>query len=171
MKFIILLAAGIFLFSGCGETDVKEEDTTDFKKLGWILGVWEGKQGDADIYESWRRKNYRIMEGTSYTTSEGSRVFSQNMRIEQSNNIINYIILDENGEGIQKFQLTSLEDSTAEFTNAEEGYPDKIIYKREKQNRMNVSLLGEKEDQTAKSELNYRKTQDYSDDQAENPNP
>lgn len=159
-KLLLLLYITIhILFAGCNDSEVAEEDMTEFNKLEWLQGVWEGTQGDARIYESWRRKNFRIMEGISYTTVDNKRVYSQDMRIEQSNNKIQYIITEVTGEEKEvRLTLSTIDETSAEFINAEEGYPGKIIYSQTQNNRMNVSLLGPEGDEKDKTEFNYRKT-------------
>jgi hypothetical protein len=63
----------MIIYTGCeDEPALKEEDLTDFNKITWLKGIWEGKQGDAQLYESWRSKNFRTLEGISYTTVKKS---------------------------------------------------------------------------------------------------
>lgn len=164
IKFLPLLITFIFLLliTACSETEVKEEDLTEFKKFEWMLGIWEGKQGEAETYESWRRKNFRILEGISYTTIDNQRVYSQDMRIEQSNNKIYYIIQKSTYTDKEiKLELTEVSDSTVQFTNSEVGFPEKIIYSRLKNKRMNVTLSGEEEDENNRTEFNYKQTEDF----------
>lgn len=144
------------LFLGCGNGDFKEEDTTDFEKLSWMLGIWKGKQGDAELYESWRKVNYRIMEGISYTTQDKARVYSQTMRLEQSNNKIFLLVTLPNSTEPITLDLKQIEENKAVFVNSEDQYPKRIEYSLEKENIMNVALEGESQENI--TEFNYRKT-------------
>ncbi len=158
IKIKILLFA-IFLcilFIGCGTQEQKTEDLGRFNKLSWMENVWRGKQGDASLYESWHKKNFRIMEGITYTTDEnGKRVFTQNMRIAQSNNQVYYLIRPDNNP--ETFKLTSVTDSSAVFENMTKGYPHTITYNQVSDDSMLVSLEGENEGKLMKSILLFEK--------------
>ncbi len=153
---IILILSLLFIWS-CGEQNVKEEDLTNFNKMDWLLGIWEGKQGDADIYESWRKKNFRIMEGISYTTQDERRVYAQTMRIEQNNNNIFLIIKFNEGEE-NILRAETIDDDKIIFVNTEEGFPHTVTYKKSG-NGINVSIKGEDES-TPSTELTYKRTGD-----------
>ncbi len=149
--FIIFSA----IITGCDTQEQKTEDLGRFNKLSWMENIWRGKQGDAKLYESWHKKNFRLMEGISYTTDiNGKRVFSQDMRIEQNNNQVYYIIKLP-GDQQQTLKLTSVSDSSAVFENEDEGYPQTITYKHTADDSMTVSLEGENEGTAMKTKLDY----------------
>jgi hypothetical protein len=144
------------LIAGCGNGDFKEEDTTEFEKLSWMLGIWKGKQGDAELYESWRKVNYRIMEGISYTTQDKTRIYSQTMRLEQSNNKIFLLVTLPNSTEPITLDLEEIAENKAVFVNNEIEYPKRIVYLLEKENAMKVILEGDSRENI--TEFNYIKT-------------
>jgi hypothetical protein len=162
MKRICLTALfllSFILIQGCNdEPALEEEDLSEFNKLSWIKGIWEGTQGDAKLYESWRSKSFRSLEGISYTTVNKQRVFVQTMRIEQSGNKITLTITSGKGDEETTLDLTEVTDDTIIFTGASGSYPEKIIYSREGDNRMTVQLSGAPNADAGVQEFSYRRT-------------
>ncbi len=157
LTLTIILA--VFLIApGCGNDKSKmEEDLTGFKKLDWMTGIWRGKQGNADIYESWTRKNSRILEGISYTTLNGKRIYSQSMTIEQSNNIIHYIIKIKGENEQTDLKASDVTENKVVFKNTEDKYPKRIIYEKLPKNKMSVLTEGEEGKTENSTELIYMK--------------
>lgn len=159
MKYRIAALLILFIAS-CNKNKLETEDTTNFEKLDWMLGIWEGTQGDADIYESWTRQNYRTMNGVSFTTQDEVRIYSQMMHLEQSNNKIFFIITPKETNEETSLNLINVSDSDAVFINQDStGYPKKIVYKKISPKKMEVDIEGET--QESSTSLNYRKTKDY----------
>ena len=157
INIILLIISVISLISGCDTQEQKTEDLGRFNKLSWIENIWRGKQGEAKLYESWHKKNFRLMEGISYTTDEnGRRVYSQDMRIEQNNNQVFYIIKLTDDQQ-QTLKLIEVTDTSAVFENQDEGYPQKITYRHPSDNYMIVSLEGENEGTSMNTKLSYEK--------------
>jgi len=138
---------------------MKEEDLTDFNRISWMKGIWEGKQGDAVLYESWRSKSYRSMEGISYTTVDDRRVYIQTMTIEQSNNKIILSITNKQGTEQIFLELTDIAEDKVVFVNPSDGYPGKIVYQKDK-NKMIVELSGSGGNEENTQRFEYRKTEE-----------
>ncbi len=157
INIVLTILFLLIMVSGCDTQEQKTEDLGRFNKLSWMEGIWRGKQGDAKLYESWHKKNFRLMEGISYTTDEnGRRVYSQDMRIEQNNNQVYYTIkLSEDQQ--QTLKLTEVTDTSAVFENEGEGYPAKITYRHPAEDAMAVSLEGENEGTSMNTKLSYKK--------------
>ena len=154
---INIIATLIFcaIIIGCDTQEQKTEDLGSFNKLSWMQNIWRGKQGDAKLYESWHKKNFRLMEGISYTTDvNGKRVFSQDMRIEQNNNQVYYVIKLPGDQQVA-LKLTSVSDSLAVFENEDEGYPQTITYSHTAEDSMTVTLEGENEGTSMTTKLSY----------------
>lgn len=155
----LMIITSVFLFvPGCDDgPGLKEEDMTEFNKITWLKGIWEGRQGDAKLYESWRSKNYRILEGLSFTSVGGERVYIQTMRIEQSNNKIILVIKAGEGEEETQLELKEASENKIIFSNPENKFPEQVTYRREK-NRMIVEVSGTFGSEEKSQEFVYRKT-------------
>lgn len=154
MTSLVLISA---IIAGCGNQGQKTEDLGRFNKLKWMETIWRGNQGDAKLYESWHKKNFRLMDGISYTTDEnGKRVYSQEMRIEQNNNQI-YFIIKLPGNQQETLKLASVNDTSAVFKNQDAGYPQTLIYRHPKDDSMVVYLAGINEGIKMKTRLQYEK--------------
>jgi len=155
LALLVLFLTGII---ACQNQQQKTEDLSNFNRLSWLENVWRGKQGEAKIYESWHKKNFWLMEGISYTTDEtGKRVFSQDMRIEQDNNHIYYIIKLP-GNNRQTFDLVSITDTSVVFKNEDNQYPQTIKYRHPANDSLVVLLKGKNEGNEMNTKLNYEKS-------------
>jgi hypothetical protein len=155
----VLLLFSFILFQGCNdEPALEEEDLSEFNKISWIKGIWEGNQGDARLYESWRSKSFRSMEGISYTTVNKQRVYVQTMRIEQSGNKISMTITTDQGSEETVLDLTEATDDQIVFTRSSGSYPEKIIYSKEADDRMTVQLSGSPNAAAGVQEFAYKRT-------------
>ncbi len=156
LGFTVLLL--LLIAAGCGSQEQKTEDLGSFNKLSWMDNIWRGKQSDAKIYESWHKTNFHLMEGISYTTDKnGERVYSQNMRIEQEDNQIYYIIRLP-GDQQQTLKLTNITDTSAVFKNQDKGYPAEITYSHPAEDSLIVLLSGKDDVGTPMStKLSYKK--------------
>jgi hypothetical protein len=157
----LILIFGFYLLPGCGdEPGLKEEDLTDFNRLLWIKGIWEGKQGEAQLYESWRSKSFRSLEGLSYTSVNKERVYVQTMRIEQSSNKITLTISINEGSEETVLDLEEITDDKIVFTRSSGSFPEQVIYSREGENIMVVQLSGAPNADAGVQEFRYKKTSD-----------
>jgi hypothetical protein len=161
IKYLAYLLLFLFMLTGCSdEPGLKEEDMTDFNRLTWIKGIWEGRQGDAYIYESWRSKSFRTLEGISYTTINNQRVYSQNMRIEQSSNKITLNIRIDEGETETVLDMTEIDDNRVVFNISSGSYPEQVIYTRESDGNMVVQISGDQVTDTGSQEFRYKRSGD-----------
>jgi hypothetical protein len=156
---IYMMLAGLIFLQGCSdEPGLKEEDMAEFSRLTWLKGIWEGRQGNATLYESWRSKSFRSLEGISYTTINAERAYIQTMRIEQSSNKITMTISIEEGSEETVMDLTEITDDKVVFTRASGSYPEQVIYTREGDNVMVVQLSGSQNVDAGVQEFRYKKT-------------
>ena len=147
----------LVLVAGCDTRGQRTENLENLKKLNWMENIWRGKQGNAEIYESWHKVNFGLIDGISYTTDQdGNRVYSQDMRIEQNDNNIYYII-ELPGDQEQTLMLTAVTDTSATFKNTETGYPQTIKYKHPADDSMTVYLEGTNEGTVMNTKLSYEK--------------
>jgi hypothetical protein len=157
----LLLPLSLIFIQGCGdEQGLKEEDLGEFNKITWIEGIWEGRDGDADFYESWRSRSYRSLEGISYTTIRDERVYEQTMRIEQSNNKITLTINFKEGAEQTVLDLMQIAEGRVVFVKTSGTYPEKVVYSKEGDNRMKVQLSGTQNADAGVQEFEYKKTGD-----------
>jgi hypothetical protein len=157
---VILLLITVIIMHGCSdEPGLKEEDMADFNRLTWVKGIWEGREGNADFYESWRSKSFRTLEGISYTTVNKERVYVQTMRIEQSSNRITLSINFNEGEDETVLDLSEITDDQVVFTKSSGSFPEQVIYKKEG-NGMIVQLSGDANADAGVQEFRYKKTGD-----------
>lgn len=153
----ITIVMVVVLITGCNTHGQKTGNLENINKLSWMENIWRGKQGDAKIYESWHKVNFNLIDGISYTTDhDGNRIFSQDMRIEQNDNHIYYIIKLP-GDQQRRLILTAVTDTSATFENTETGYPQTIVYKHPADDSMTVYLEGTNEGTAMNTKLSYEK--------------
>jgi hypothetical protein len=134
-KIITLLLLSI-LFIQC-----KPPLPTDFN---FLLGSWKMETSDSTyIIEKWNKIDSLNYEGLAYNISPNGMELSEELKIELSENEINYIpILGHTDlDNPIKFKLVSTEDGQYIFENKENDFPTQITYKQINDTTLHASLI------------------------------
>lgn len=112
------------------------------KDLSFLEGNW--KVENKETYEAWNIVSENHLKGESYKIKNGSKEISEYLEIMPSKNKIIYTatVLNQNdGKGVN-FKLKKIDKNTYSFENPNHDFPQKIIYKKIKDNEIFVQVLG-----------------------------
>lgn len=119
------------------------------KKLPTFLaGTW--KVENKDVYERWDILNATSMKGFSYIENSGKMSITEYLEIAPSpKGEFQYVatVLEQNNGKEIAFKMKE-EDSIFIFENPQHDFPKKIIYKKIKENTLEVTLSSEKKSNT-----------------------
>jgi len=113
-----------------------------FEKLNWIIGKWKGEGNGGIMYENWVKKNDSLLKGGSYSIADGDTVFTETLRIEQSDTNIYYVVNVSHNESEIPFRLISISDTSATFENPEHDFPQRIIYMKRGADTLHARIEG-----------------------------
>jgi hypothetical protein len=109
----------------------------EFKKLEWLIGQWEGVQGEGIYHEEWERICDSELKGKAYMIKKGEISNSESLRLHTDVQEIYYTAdVSHNPQSIS-FKLTFLDERKAVFENPQHDFPQKITYEKKE----NHSLL------------------------------
>jgi len=132
MRFAAIAAVALFCpFDSPSGLAHGRQDKPSVKDLAWLAGSWEGKQGAGTFEEHWTTPVGGIMIGMGRQTSGDKTVFTEFLKIVQTKDAIEYRVTID-GQPETAFKLTSLKDGEAVFENPEHDFPQKIVYRKEK---------------------------------------
>jgi hypothetical protein len=132
---IVLLA--VFSFKGEAQTQPFSVD-----QLGWISGCWERRGDDRLTEERWMTPSGGLMIGMSRTVAKGKVVEYEFIMIrEEANGDISYIARPS-GQEEASFRLVKLGKTEAVFENPTHDFPQRIIYRREKDGSLFARIEG-----------------------------
>jgi dienelactone hydrolase len=108
--FLTLLLAMVLLTS-CQA----QKNSTDFKKLDWLIGTWKGETNDQPFYENWTKLSDTEFDNANYSICNGDTIRGGHSKIQFQNGKI--VFTSDN----QIWELKDLNDTLAVFENLQRG--------------------------------------------------
>lgn len=123
----------IFLFL-INSSGIMPQEKTDMEKLLWIVDSWVSADGESKQYEEWKIVDDKLITGSSKTIKNGEVIFSEKLKIINTDEGIFYVADVKHNPEQVRFKLTDVNDSLAVFENPEHDFPKKITYMHEEGN-------------------------------------
>jgi dienelactone hydrolase len=105
----------VFLISALIGSCQTKDNTTDFKKMDWLIGTWKGETNGQPFYENWIKLSDTEFDNMNYSICNGDTIRGGHSRIEIVNGKITYT------SGSQFWGLKELTDSVIVFENTQYG--------------------------------------------------
>ena len=152
----VRIAAVLFLALALGraEDPPKKPSLDDF---AWLAGSWEGEFGGGKFEEHWLAPVGGVMIGMGRVTSDGQTQFTEFLKIVQEGEEISYRAIIE-GQPEVAFKLTKHEGGEAVFENPQHDFPQRIIYRLEKDGSLFARVEATKEGVTRGEEFRMKRT-------------
>ena len=128
MKQIILAATLCFFTTIAFAQDAKPSITG----LSWLSGCWQSTSKKVSTVERWTQPNGQMMLGVSQTVKNDKTTFYEFMRIIENEKDIFLIVNSPENKDEVSFKLIKTSDKEVIFENPEHDFPNRIIYKRDK---------------------------------------
>lgn len=111
-------------------------------QLAWIAGCWERSGKDRVTVEQWMKPSGGMMLGMSRTVAKGRTVEYEFIQIiQEENGDIYYVALPSRQEKAS-FKLVKHSEGEALFENLEHDFPQRIIYRLEKDGSLFARIEG-----------------------------
>ena len=122
----------------------------------WLVGMWEGIQGQGIYHEEWSKISDTELSGKAYLIKKGEIKNPEVLKIHISNENIFYTAeVSHNPEPVS-FRLTSQKNNIFIFENPEHDFPQKITYARKDNDSLLAVVEAVKDGKTRKIEYNLR---------------
>jgi hypothetical protein len=101
----------------------------EISEIGWLFGVWKGRQGAVSFEERWTPAACGAMLGVSRTLAGDRMVAFEFLRIVERGDGLVYIAQPD-GRPPTEFVLTELTENSAVFENPAHDFPKVVRYAR-----------------------------------------
>jgi len=140
MKFVkgILLLATVFASVAAVSAQSETTRTPNTEDLSWFAGCWEVNipEREMTISEMWTKPAGGTLIGVGRTIVKGKTVSHEYLRIAEDADGISYIAKPSSNSGETSFRLKSSKEKEVVFENLKNDFPQRIIYKKEKENSL-----------------------------------
>jgi len=143
ITFLLLLT----ILISCKESDFDDSDNNEKDKIKtahWLLGSWEFKSTDGNLYENWKKMNDSTLQGQSYFVKAKDTLHFETVTLQQKGEELTYLttILGQNNDKPISFVLTETTDKQLIFENITHDYPQKIIYNHVSKDSLVAEISG-----------------------------
>jgi hypothetical protein len=122
----ILLLMIIVTLCSCDKSQKNEM----LKSSNWLLGRWENKSKDGNLFEFWKKANDSLFVGESYFVKGKDTLHAEKMELKQSGETLVYVstIKGQNNDEPIIFDHNIEIAKQLVFENPNNLYPKKIVY-------------------------------------------
>jgi len=137
IKHCSLICAFLFLRGIALAQDQKPTITA----LAWLAGCWDGSGGGREYVEQWMKPSGQTMLGMSRTVANGKTVAYEFVKIHEQNGDVFYTA-KPSGQAEASFKLIKYANQEAVFENPQHDFPQRVIYKLEKDGALAAAIEG-----------------------------
>jgi hypothetical protein len=123
-----------------GSVSAQEEKTT-IADFAWLAGCWDGSRGGRETLEQWMKPFGQTMLGMSRTVANGQTVAYEFLILHEKDGEIFYTA-KPSGQEEASFKLVKYADREAVFENPQHDFPQRVIYKLEKDGSLTAAIEG-----------------------------
>lgn len=125
-----------------GSVSAVHRQSQNIEALGWLKGCWAGGSGAREVEEQWTKPAGKSMLGLSRTVAEGRTVAYEFIRIVEEEDGTIYYVAKPSNQREARFKLAHLTASEAVFENPEHDFPQRVIYRLEKDGSLFARIEG-----------------------------
>lgn len=139
-KLALVIAAWALIVSHAASAQDKKLKLED---VSWLSGCWKTKEGSpGDNFEIWTKVVGNMMLGIGTSVKNGKVISHESMRIEVLDNGDLVFSAKPSDMDEKSFTLTSTNERNLVFENAKYDFPQRVIYRREKDGSLEARVDG-----------------------------
>lgn len=150
VSLFLIFAFGNF-FSSSAQTKAEKK----LKQFSWLIGFWESPSKDAMMIEQWKLKDGEMIGKGSAVRGSDTIPFEK-LRIATSGDSILYVAQVLKNQAVV-FVLKEHSKKQWVFENEKHDFPQKIIYKRTGNNKMETVVTGVENGEPSEEVYKYEK--------------
>ncbi|MBK8982323.1 MAG: hypothetical protein IPM38_08390 [Ignavibacteria bacterium] len=129
----------------------------DFNNFSWLIGQWEGIQGNGIYHEEWSADGENKLTGKAYFISKGELSNPEKLSIVCGEDGVCYIADVSHNTGPVSFRMTKSNDTLFVFENPEHDFPQKITYEKISENELTAIIEGDSKGRSKKISFHLKK--------------
>ena len=144
MKNALLLMATVFIATSCQNKAGNAGKYEKMATMNWLLGNWENKMPEGDLFESWEKVDDSTFVGKSYFIKEKDTLSFESIELLQKGEMLYYVptVKGQNSDKPVTFKLTTATKKEFTFENPTHDYPQKIVFKKSGPNDLIATISG-----------------------------
>jgi len=132
------LICACLIWAGGATAQKKKTTVAD---LAWLAGCWDGSSAGREYLEQWMKPSGQTMLGMSRSVINGKTREYEFVQIREQDGGIFYVA-KPSGQAEASFKLVKYENQEAVFENPQHDFPQRIIYKLEKDGSLTAAIEG-----------------------------
>lgn len=136
------VCATIFLCLACWTASSGQQPGQRIEDLGWLKGCWASNIGGREVEEYWTKPAGKTMLSLSRTVAQGKTIAFEYVRLVQEEDGNIYYVAKPSGQTEARFKLLRSAANEAVFENPEHDFPQRIIYRLEKDDSLFARIEG-----------------------------
>ncbi|MBL4670902.1 MAG: hypothetical protein JKX81_01480 [Arenicella sp.] len=143
MKTIAVVLVNLLI---CVPTFSFAQSCNSIGSIDWLLGYWVADDGESITIEHWKKVSPQSFEGYGESRNKLSneRQSGESLRLVEMANELFYLAKPEQNDFPVAFKLTQCSRKNAVFENSTHDFPKKLDYQLGLNNKMKVTVSGEK---------------------------
>ena len=139
-KLALVVAAWTLIVSHASSAQDKK---LKFEDISWLSGCWKTKEGSpGDTFEIWTKAVGNMMLGIGTDVKNGKVTSHEYMHIEALDNGDLVFTSHSSDKDEKSFTLTSTNERNLVFENPKYDFPQRVIYRREKDGSLEARVDG-----------------------------
>ncbi len=156
-RFAIFSILSVLLMQSCIHSNLaKKSPDKAFEEVSFLEGKWISESEETTSIETWKKISENTYEGSSELTASGHVLFTENIKIVKNNETIQYIVFIKTQDPVV-FNLIFASDSKLKFSNTSNDFPQSIIYEKQGDQKIIVTLKGKDENGSIKEVFIFNK--------------
>ena len=148
------------IFFAClwlSEPAIVQESQAALHDFAWLAGCWQRSGKDREVVEQWMRPAGDLMLGMSRTIANGKAREFEFLQLRQKEDGEIYYIALPSGQQETWFKLVKYGAHEAVFENPEHDFPQRIIYRLEKDGTLAARIEGTVQGQLKSVDFPYQR--------------
>ncbi len=125
--------------------------------LTWLLGSWKRTAKSGLVLENWQRVSENTFEGIGLKVVAKDTTVLERLRLEQFGSEIFYVAKVAHNELPVAFKLVKHTEGEWIFENPTHDFPQRIIYKKESETKINVRVEKDADGKTEGFDVKFEK--------------
>ena len=138
----------------------KSKEVSKIVGNDWLLGQWENKSPEGNLFESWKKVNDSLFIGQSYFIKEKDTLHFEKIELQQKGENLLYVttIKGQNNDKPLTFARNPEMKKVLTFENPKSDYPKKIVYKTIAKDRILIEISGIQQGKPSSARYSMKKT-------------
>jgi hypothetical protein len=127
----------------------------------WLLGNWENKSPNGNLFESWKKVNDSLFIGESYFIKGKDTLHFEKIQMKQKGEALFYIatVKGQNNDKPVTFKYNDTIQKLLIFENPKHDFPQKIMYSQITKDSIVIQISGIQQGKPSSERFSMKKTE------------